>query len=94
MMNRFLCKHNLVNIAKIEPTITIENEEFRPDFIVPKTNNPKFADDWKYYEVDRTQKKSVNMQKVKRYKDLGLQFEIVCGVERVYMWKEYVYHVI
>lgn len=94
MMNRFLVNHGYVNVVKIEPKMIVNGVKFQPDFIIPKVSNPKKASDWRYFEVDRTQKKKVNMDKVKRYKDLGLNFEIVCGVERVYMWKGYVYHVV
>lgn len=94
MMNRFICNNGYYHTVKLEPLIKISGEEFRPDFVVPKIDNPKLATDWKYFEVDRTQKKNVNMQKAKRYKDLGLQFEVVCGIERVYMWKGFVYHVV
>lgn len=94
LMNRYLCKNGLVNVARIEPNVKVNGVEFRPDFMIPKVPDPKEAKDWKFFEVDRTQKKSVNIQKVKRYKELGLQFEIVCGMERAYMWKGYVYHVV
>lgn len=94
MMNRYLCKNGLVGKARIEPKVKVNDVEFRPDFMIPKNDNAKSATDWRYFEVDRTQKRVVNMQKVQRYKDLGLQFEIVCGVERVYMWKGFVYHVV
>lgn len=94
MMNRFIIKNGYAKKAIIEPNVKINGESFRPDFMIPKVDEPKLASDWKYFEVDRKQKKKTNMQKIQRYKDYGLQFEVVCGIERTYMWKGYVYHVL
>ena len=94
MINRFIVNNGYNKVARIEPTVKINGEQFKPDFMIPKVQNPKLATDWKYFEVDRKQKKKTNMQKIQRYKDFGLQFEVVCGIERTYMWKGYVYHVV
>ncbi len=94
MMNRFIVNNGYVNIAQIEPSVKINGETFKPDFMIPKIKEPKKATDWKYFEVDRKQKKKTNMEKIQRYKNFGLQFEVVCGIERSYMWKGYVYHIV
>ncbi|APC48943.1 hypothetical protein BME96_12395 [Virgibacillus halodenitrificans] len=92
MMNKFLIIRGLFDKAKIEPTVTINGKEFRPDFMVPRVSDPKTANDYVYYEVDRKQKKKANLEKIQRYKELGLRFEIICSPERVRMWKGCVVH--
>ena len=87
MMNKFIVRKGYLNKVKIEPKIKIGVDEFRPDFIVPIVNRPKTEKDWCFYEVDRKQKKKANINKIERYRRLGLKFEVVCGVERNYMWK-------
>ena len=87
MMNRFLIKKGLFDKAIIEPNIKINGMEFRPDFIIPCVPNPETAADYIYYEVDRKQKKKANLEKVQRYKDLKLKFEVICTPERVSHWK-------
>ena len=87
MMNKFLIKKGLFYKAHIEPTVTINKIEFRPDFIVPIHPEPQTPKDYIFYEVDRRQKKKANMEKIKRYKEFGLKFEVVCTAERVSMWK-------
>lgn len=94
MLNKFLAMKCLYGKAKIEPRIKIGSDEFRPDFIVPIKDHPKTEKDWCFYEVDRRQKKHVNLEKIERYKRLGLRFEVVCNEDRVYMWKGCVVHTI
>lgn len=88
MMNEFLVYKGLFYKAKIEPKIKLGGDIFKPDFIVPRVDNPKNEQDWTFYEVDRRQKKKANMLKIERYKRLGLHFEVVCKPERNYMWKD------
>ncbi|QBP06973.1 hypothetical protein [Virgibacillus phage Mimir87] len=90
MMNKFLIKKGLFDKAIIEPKIKINDIEFRPDFMIPMIPDPKNANDWLFYEVDRKQKKKANLEKIKRYRDFGLKFEVVCSPERSYMWKGFV----
>ncbi len=87
MMNKFLIKKGLFDKAIIEPKIKINDIEFRPDFIIAKTPDPKTATDYVYFEVDRKQKKKANLEKIERYKKFGLKFEVICSMERVSMWK-------
>lgn len=87
MMNKFLIKKGLFDKAKIEPNIKINGIDFRPDFIIPRTPNPKEANDWLYFEVDRKQKKKANLEKIQRYREFGLKFEVVCSPERSNQWK-------
>ena len=87
MMNRFLIKKGLFDKAIIEPNIKINGIEFRPDFIIPKVHDAKSATDYIYFEVDRRQKKKANLEKIQRYKEYKLKFEIVCTPERAYIWK-------
>lgn len=92
MMNKFLIKKGIFDKAKIEPTVTINGKEFRPDFMIPRKHDAKSAADYVYYEVDRRQKKKANLEKMQRYKELGLRFEVVCSPERVNMWRGCVIH--
>lgn len=92
MINKFLIKKGLFDKAKIEPQVTINGKEFRPDFIIPLVTNPQTAKEWAYYEVDRKQKRKANQDKTQRYKELGLRLEVVCTPERVNMWKGCVIH--
>ncbi|WP_139343319.1 hypothetical protein [Virgibacillus siamensis] len=87
MINKFLIKNGLLHKAKIEPTITVKGIVFKPDFVIPITDDPKNQHDYIYYEVDRKQKKKANMDKIERYKKLNLQFEVICTPERKNMWK-------
>lgn len=92
MMNRFLVRKGLFYKARIEPKIKIGSEVFQPDFIVPFKNGILKPEDFIYYEVDRKQKKKANLQKIERYKRLGLKFEVICTSDRSYMWKDCVIH--
>lgn len=87
MMNKFLIKKHLFDKAVIEPKIKINGTDFRPDFIIPKKSEPQTANDWLFFEVDRKQKKKANIEKIKRYKEFGLKFEVVCTPERAGMWR-------
>src|SRR5699024_5477684 len=87
MMNKFLIKKHLFDKAVIEPKIKINGTDFRPDFIIPKKSEPQTANDWLFFEVDRRQKKKANIEKIKRYKEFGLKFEVVCTPERAGMWR-------
>ena len=87
LMNKFIVGNGLLNRVRIEPLVSVKGVEFRPDFIVPIVSKPQGLGDWKFYEVDRRQKRKVNHEKIERYKRLGLKFEVVCERDRNYMWK-------
>lgn len=94
MMNHFIVDKGLLNRAIIEPKISVKGETFRPDFMIQVGSGLNSSKDYVFYEVDRTQKRKVNEDKISRYKRLGLKFEFICYEERKHMFKHCVYHIV
>lgn len=86
MRNRFIAEkgRRFYEEVKIEPRVILKGKEVRPDMLCNEI----------FYEVDRTQKMKVNREKIRRYIDGGVKFEIVCGQDRINLWKGYVYNIV
>lgn len=94
MMNKFICQNGWYRKAIIEPDLNLGGFKFRPDFMIPMVEDAKKPTDFRFFEVDRTQKMNVNKKKIERYQRLGLRFEFICPAYNVERYKGYVYHVI
>lgn len=86
MRNRFIAEkgRRFYEDVKIEPRVMLRGKEVRPDMLY----------DGIFYEVDRTQKMKINKEKIERYMRGGVKFEVICGPDRVRLWKGHVYHVV
>lgn len=82
MLNDFLISRGWFDLCRMEVPIKRDGE------IVLRADAGIFLNgEWFMIEVDRTQKKKVNLEKIGKYKELDIKFGVVCYPEREAFWK-------
>lgn len=82
MRNEYLIWKGVWNKARVEVPIIWKGREYlRADAHWVENGRDKFL------EVDRRQKKKVNLEKIRKYKEIGAQFEVLTYRSRGRMWQ-------
>lgn len=77
MRNDFLIEKGWFDICRMEIPIKRNGE-----LILRADAGVQIDGKWLFIEVDRRQSKRANMEKVRKYTELGLDFIVVCYKER------------